>query len=82
MAIFISKIAGGQNFANEVLIDARAKLEVRMAPRSTRRQPSVEALQEFKITTALAPAEYGRTTGGIENFVTKVGNQHFSRHGL
>jgi len=37
----------------------------------------VEAIQEFKITDALPPAEYGRTTGGIENFVTKSGTNTF-----
>jgi len=75
--IFISKIAGGQNFANEVLIDGASQTRSENGSSFDEEAPSVEALQEFKITTALAPAEYGRTTGGIENFVTKSGTNTF-----
>ena len=35
------------------------------------------ALQEFKVTTAIPSAEFGRTTGGVENFVTKSGTNSF-----
>src|SRR5256885_13085383 len=75
--IFISKIAGGQNFANEVLIDGASQTRSENGSSFDEEPPSVEALEEFKITTALAPAEYGRTTGGIENFVTKSGTNTF-----
>ncbi len=75
--IFISKIAGGQNFANEVLIDGASQTRSENGSSFDEEAPSVEALQEFKITTALPQAEYGRTTGGIENFVTKSGTNSF-----
>ncbi len=39
--------------------------------------PSVEALQEFKVTTATPSAEYGRTGGGIESFATKQGGNTY-----
>src|SRR5262249_19085215 len=39
--------------------------------------PSVEALGEFRVETSSMPAEYGRTTGGIEIFSTKAGNNQF-----
>ena len=75
--IFLSKIAGGQNYGNEVLIDGASQQRSENGSSFDEEAPSVEALQEFKITTALPPAEYGRTTGGIENFVTKSGTNDF-----
>ena len=75
--IFISKIAGGQNFANEVLIDGASQTRSENGSSFDEEAPSVEAIQEFKITDALPAAEYGRTTGGIENFVTKSGTNTF-----
>ena len=36
-------------------------------------QPSVEATQEFKVYTANAPAEFGRSSGGIVNLQTRSG---------
>jgi hypothetical protein len=71
--IFISKIGGGQNFANEVLIDGASQTRSENGSSFDEEAPSVEALQEFKITTATPQAEFGRTTGGIEDFVTKSG---------
>ena len=46
-----------------------------MPPRSIRRiQPSLEAFKEFKVQTSGMGAEYGRTGGGIFNFVMKSGD--------
>src|SRR5262249_47242928 len=39
--------------------------------------PSVEALNEFKVLTSTIPAEFGRTSGGIESFSTKSGTNRF-----
>jgi len=39
--------------------------------------PSVEALSEFKVLTATIPAEFGRTSGGVESFATKSGTNKF-----
>ena len=75
--IFLSKIAGGQNYGNEVLIDGASQQRSENGSSFDEEAPSVEALQEFKITTALPQAEYGRTTGGIENFVTKSGTNAY-----
>ena len=39
--------------------------------------PSGEAISEFKVTTSTPSAEFGRTSGGIENFVTKQGTNKY-----
>ena len=35
-------------------------------------KPSIDALQEMKVETSLYSAQYGRTAGGVINFVTKI----------
>jgi len=75
--IFLSKVAGGQNYGNEVLIDGASQERSENGSSFDEEGPSVEALSEFKVTTSLPEAEFGRTTGGIENFVTKSGSNQF-----
>lgn len=75
--IFLSKIAGGQNYGNEVLIDGVSQQRSENGSSFDEEAPSVEALQEFKVTTSLPQAQYDRTTGGIESFVTKSGTNSF-----
>ncbi len=75
--IFLSKISGGQEYGNEVLLDGASQTRSENGSSFDEEAPSVEALQEFKITTAIPEAEFGRTTGGIENFVTKSGTNDF-----
>lgn len=40
-------------------------------------KPAVDALQEMKIQTSLYSAEFGRTSGGVINFVTKSGTNEY-----
>jgi len=75
--IFLSKIAGGQNYGNEVLIDGASQQRSENGSSFDEEAPSVEALQEFKVTTSLPEAEFGRTTGGVEDFVTKGGTNQY-----
>ena len=75
--IFISKIGGGQNFGNEVLIDGVSQTRSENGSSFDEEAPSVEAIAEFKVTTSTPSAEFGRTTGGIENFVTKGGGNQY-----
>ena len=75
--IFISKIGGGQNFGNEVLLDGASQTRSENGSSFDEEAPSVEAISEFKVTTNTPTAEFGRTSGGIENFVTKSGSNRF-----
>lgn len=75
--IFISKIGGGQNFGNEVLLDGASQTRSENGSSFDEEAPSVEAISEFKVTTNTPTAEFGRTSGGIENFVTKSGTNSF-----
>jgi hypothetical protein len=74
---FESKIAGGQNYATEVLLDGASMFRSENGSSFDETAPSVEALSEFKVLVSTVPAEYGRTTGGIETFSTKGGTNSF-----
>ena len=75
--IFQAKLAGGQNFGNEVLLDGASTARADSGSAFDQTAPSVEALEEFKVTTSTVPAEFGRTTGGVESFTTKSGTNRF-----
>ena len=75
--IFISKVGGGQNFGNEIMVDGASQTRSENGSSFDEEAPSVEALQEFKVQTATFPAEYGRTTGAVENFITKSGTNSY-----
>ncbi len=75
--IFFSKIAGGQDYGAEVLIDGLSQQRSENGSSFDEEAPSVDALQELTVTEAVPPAEYNRTTGGFENFVTKSGTNKF-----
>jgi hypothetical protein len=75
--VFFSKLAGGQNYGAEVLIDGLSQQRSENGSSFDEEAPSVDALRQLTVTDALPPAEYNRTTGGIENFVTKSGANTF-----
>ncbi|MDQ2842390.1 MAG: TonB-dependent receptor, partial [Acidobacteriota bacterium] len=75
--IFISKVGGGQNFGNDILLDGSSILRTENGSSFDEAAPSVEAISEFRVITSTMPAEYGRTTGGIEVFGTKSGTNSF-----
>ena len=74
---FESKISGGQNYATEVLLDGAATTRSENGSSFDETAPSVEALGEFKVLTSTLPAEFGRTTGGVETFTTKSGTNNY-----
>ncbi|MBZ5682119.1 MAG: carboxypeptidase regulatory-like domain-containing protein [Acidobacteriia bacterium] len=75
--VFESKLAGGQNFGTEVLLDGASVQRQDVVSAFDQTAPSVEALSEFKVTTATPSAQYGRTSGGIESFTTKSGTNRY-----
>jgi carboxypeptidase family protein len=74
---FETKITGGQNFGAEVLIDGASIFNAASGAALDQSSPSVEALDQFKITTSTLPAEFGRTSGGIESFTTRSGKNTY-----
>src|SRR5258706_2721842 len=79
---FEPKLGGGQNFATEVLLDGVSTQRAESGSAFDQTAPSVEALSEFKVTTSTIPAEFGRTTGGVESFATKSGANKFHGTGF
>jgi hypothetical protein len=75
--VFESKLSGGQNFSTEVLLDGASITHAELGSTFDENAPSVEALNEFKVTTSTIPAEFGRTSGGVESFTTKSGSNAF-----
>lgn len=75
--IFESKLAGGQNFSTEVILDGASTTRADSGSAFDQTAPSVEALSEFKVSTSTIPAEFGRTSGGVESFATKSGTNSY-----
>src|SRR5215472_13811959 len=75
--IFESKLAGRQNFGTEVILDGASIAHADLGPSFDENAPSVEAINEFKVTTSTIPAEFGRTSGGVESFTTKSGTNNY-----
>ena len=75
--VFESKLAGGQNFATEVILDGISTQRADSGSAFDQTAPSVEALNEFKVLTSTIPAEFGRTSGGVESFAVKSGTNSF-----
>jgi hypothetical protein len=75
--IYIQKTSGGQNFGDDVILDGTSSARPDNGSTFDETAPSVDALQEFKVTTATPPAQYSRTTGGIRSFTTRSGGNSF-----
>jgi hypothetical protein len=74
---FESKISGGQNFGTEILIDGASIFNQASGAALDQSSPSVEALDEFKVSTSTLSAEFGRTSGGLESFTTRSGKNTY-----
>ena len=75
--VFESKISGGQNFGSEILLDGASVQRSDSGTAFDQTAPSVEALTEFKVTTSTPSAQFGHTSGGVENFTTKSGSNRY-----
>jgi hypothetical protein len=71
--VFFSRLSGGQAYGAEVLLDGASITRSENGSSFDETSPSIEALQEFKVTTSTPSAEFGRTTAGIESFTVKEG---------
>jgi hypothetical protein len=66
------KLNGGQQSGTDILVDG-GTIELASANLQMNYGVSVEAVQEFKVMTNTFDAQYGRTSGGLVNLVTKSG---------
>ena len=69
------QVNGGVSFSNQVLLDGIDNTE--MISQTFIVRPSVEGIQEFKVLTNNAGAEYGRTIGAVVVVTTKSGTNQF-----
>lgn len=70
-------ISGGARRSKEILIDGANATNPESGGVAFNGLPSVEALGEFKLINNTFAAEYGRTGGGLESFVTASGGNQF-----
>jgi hypothetical protein len=69
------RINGGRPRTNEYLFDGISVLQPE--PGQVAFFPNVDAIQEFRIESNSAPAEFGRFNGGVVNLTTKSGTNAF-----
>lgn len=69
------RLSGGRPRVNEYIYDGIAVLQPE--PGTVPFFPIVDAIQEFKVVTNTAPAEFGRFNGGVINLSTKAGSNEF-----
>ena len=69
------QVNGGVSFSNQVLLDGIDNTE--MISQTFIVRPAVEGIQEFKVMTNNAGAEYGRTIGAVVVVTTKSGSNQF-----
>ncbi|WP_188552375.1 TonB-dependent receptor [Edaphobacter dinghuensis] len=67
-------INGGQPGGNEVLVDGTSALS---QSSTVAYVPPVSATDEFRVQTSVYDAQYGWTSGGVVNVVTKSGTNQF-----
>ncbi|MGH9845748.1 MAG: carboxypeptidase regulatory-like domain-containing protein, partial [Blastocatellia bacterium] len=70
-------ISGGARRSKEILIDGANATNPESGGVAFNGLPSVESVAEFKLINNTFAAEYGRTGGGIESFVTRSGGNEF-----
>src|ERR1700678_427799 len=74
----IAKINGGQTLGSEYLVDGiTTNRSENGSGGFDGISPSIEAVQEFRISISALPADIGRTTGGIANFNSRNGTNSY-----
>jgi outer membrane receptor protein involved in Fe transport len=74
------RINGGRPRTNEYLFDGISVLQPE--PGQVAIFPVIDAIQEFKVESNSAPAEFGRFNGGVINLTTKGGTNAFHGAGF
>jgi hypothetical protein len=70
-------ISGGARRSKEILVDGASMTNPESGGVAFNGLPTIEQLGEFKVINNTFAAEYGRTGGGIESFVTSSGGSQF-----
>ena len=81
----VLNVNGNRTFNNVFLLDGVDNISYSNSFRGENVQlvqPSIDALQEFKIQTNAYSAEFGRSSGAVVNATIKSGTQQHSRHPL
>jgi hypothetical protein len=66
------RVAGGQAFGTEILIDGAATRRAQNGTFFSEVAPGPNAFQEFTISTSSYSAEFGNSSGGVVNFTLKI----------
>ena len=72
-------VSGGQTTSNDVLLDGVSDTVGDFNGIAV--SPPQDSVQEFKVMSGVFSAEYGRTGGGVVNFVTKAGGKDYHGSG-
>jgi hypothetical protein len=70
---FSSRMNGGQTFGAENFFDGAAFGYASGHQQSHESSPSIESIQEMKVTNSMYSAQYGHTTGGTIEYTSKSG---------
>jgi Carboxypeptidase regulatory-like domain len=74
-AVSAVSINNGPSAMNAILLDGQNNVQTYYTEIAL--NPTVDAIQEFKIETATMPAEYGFTAGGVINMVSRAGTNQY-----
>ncbi len=75
-------ISGGARRSKEILVDGAGMTNPESGGVAFNGLPAFDSIGEFRLITNTFAAEYGRTGGGIESFVTKSGGSQFHGSGF
>jgi carboxypeptidase family protein len=73
--VSIIRINGGPIAANNIIVDGLSSVNAYLPDVNI--NPTVEAVQEFKVQTNTMSSEFGFTLGGVVNLVTKSGSNEY-----
>jgi len=74
----VAKINGGQTLGSEYLVDGITTNRAENGSGGFDMiSPSIEAIQEFRVSISALPADIGRTTGGVANFNSRNGTNSY-----